>query len=71
MPTVEEFERWLTPQQVADQTRISKQAIHKQLNNHNLRHARTNQGVLIDPAEVEKIKARRARRGSRSDPGEQ
>jgi hypothetical protein len=63
MPTVGEFEKWLTPQQVGDRIGISKQAIHKQLNNHELRHARTNQGVLIDPAEVEKIKARRAGRG--------
>jgi hypothetical protein len=63
MPTVEEFERWLTPQQVGDRTGISKQAIHKQIENHNLRHARTQQGVLIDPCEVEKIKARRAARG--------
>jgi len=63
MPTVEEIEKWLTPQQVADRTGISKQAVHKQLNNHKLRHARTHQGVLIDPDEVEKIKARRAGRG--------
>jgi excisionase family DNA binding protein len=63
MPTVQEFEQWLTPQQVADQTGISKQAIHKQLNNHKLRSARTHQGVLIDPAEVEKIKARRSSAG--------
>ena len=63
MPTVEEFEKWLTPQQVADRIGISKQAIHRQLNNHKLRHARTNQGVLIDPAEVEKIKARRSSAG--------
>ncbi len=63
MPTVEEFERWLTPQQVGDRIGISKQAIHKQIDNHNLRHARTNQGVLIDPAEVERIKARRSSAG--------
>ncbi len=63
MPTVQQFEMWLTPQQVADRTGISKQAIHKQLNNHKLRHARTNQGVLIDPCEVEKIKARRSSTG--------
>jgi excisionase family DNA binding protein len=63
MPTIQEIERWLTPQQVADRTGISKQAIHKQLNNHKLRHARTQQGVLIDPAEVEMIKARRSSAG--------
>jgi hypothetical protein len=63
MPTVGEFEKWLTPQQVGDRIGISKQAIHKQIDNHNLRVARTQQGVLIDPSEVERIKARRAGRG--------
>ncbi len=51
MPTIKEFERWLTAKDVADEFGVSRQYIHRLLENRSLpgRSVKTRLGWLVDP----------------------
>jgi excisionase family DNA binding protein len=51
---LKDLENWLTPGDVAQELGITRQAVHKWLQDGRLRAVKTRQGWLIDPAEVEK-----------------
>ncbi len=62
MPSIKEFETWMTPAGAGRRIGISKQAVHKLLENGRFRAARTNAGWLLDPASVEEYREARAER---------
>ncbi len=47
-----ELENWLTAADVARLRGVSRQAVHKQLNDGKYRTVRTKLGFLVDPASV-------------------
>lgn len=62
MPSMKEFETWLTPSEAGAVIGISRQAVHKRLTRQpggTFRAVRTHFGWLIDPKSVEAFKERR------------
>jgi excisionase family DNA binding protein len=62
MPTLREFEQWLTTSEAASRLGKSPQGIKWMLENQRLRGVRTKLGWLVDPADVEAAKQRNKRR---------
>lgn len=62
MPTVGEFEKWYSATQAGERIGVSRQAVHKMLQNKRLRYADTAIGVLIDPVSVHDMRDMRDRR---------
>ncbi len=60
MPTIHEFEKWLSAGQAAERVGVSRQAIWKAANEKRLRVANTANGILVDPASVAAMIRRRA-----------
>ena len=60
MPSVHEFERWMSAGQAAEEVGVSRQAIWKAANEKRLRVANTANGILVDPVSVEAMVRRRA-----------
>jgi len=62
MPSIREFERWLTTSDAASRLGKSRQGVVWMLENRRLRGARTSLGWLVDPASVEEMASKRAQR---------
>jgi hypothetical protein len=62
MPTIREFERWLTTGQSASKLGKSRQGVVWLLENRRLRGARTALGWLVDPADVQRLAQERRKR---------
>jgi predicted DNA-binding protein (UPF0251 family) len=60
MPSINEFERWLSAGQAAERIGVSRQAVWKMANEKRLRVADTANGILVDPVSVEAMIRRRA-----------
>jgi excisionase family DNA binding protein len=56
MPTLREFEKWLTTGEAASRLGKSPQGIKWMLGARRLRGVRTRLGWLVDPADVERYK---------------
>jgi excisionase family DNA binding protein len=56
---LEELEEWLTPGDAAEVIGVSRQWIHKLLEERRLRSVKTRAGWLIDPADAERVAAER------------
>ncbi len=69
MPTVREFERWLTTGDTASRLSKSRQGVVWMLENRRLRGARTALGWLVDPASVEEMASRQGERKRKEDHG--
>ncbi len=63
MPSVREFERWLTTGDDASRLGKSRQGVVWMLENKRLRGARTALGWLVDPADVERLENERKGKG--------
>lgn len=50
---LKELESWLTPGDVAKREGISRQAVHKRLDNGKYRAVKTRLGWLVDPESIE------------------
>ena len=59
MPTLKEFERWLSTSQAASEMGKTRQGVLWLLENGRLRGVRTQLGWLIDPRAVEDYRRRR------------
>lgn len=57
---LEELEEWLTPGDAAEVIGVSRQWIHKLLEERRLRSVKTRAGWLIDPADAERVAAERS-----------
>jgi len=55
MPSIREFERWLSTGDTASRLGKSRQGVVWMLENRRLRGARTSLGWLVDPASVEEV----------------
>jgi hypothetical protein len=55
MPTLKEFERWLTTSEAASRMGKSRQGVVWMLENARLRGVRTALGWLVDPADTERV----------------
>jgi hypothetical protein len=55
MPTLKEFERWLTTSQAASRIKKTRQGVLWMLENGRLRGVQTQLGWLVDPTAVEKM----------------
>lgn len=66
MPTIKEFESWYTAKDVADEFGVSRQYIHRLLENRSLpgRTVKTRLGWLVDPNDDD-YKRERAKRRAR------
>ncbi len=62
MPSIREFERWLTTGVTASKLGKSRQGIVWMLENRRLRGARTPLGWLVDPASVEEMASKQRER---------
>lgn len=60
MPTIHEFEKWMSAGQAAEEVGVSRQAIWKAANEKRIRVANTANGILVDPASVSAMIRRRA-----------
>jgi hypothetical protein len=60
MPTIHDFEKWLSAGQAAEEVGVSRQAIWKAAKEKRLRVADTANGILVDPASVAAMIRRRA-----------
>ncbi len=60
MPSVHEFEKWMSAGEAAERIGVSRQAIWKAANEKRLRVANTANGILVDPLSVEAMIRRRA-----------
>jgi excisionase family DNA binding protein len=58
MPTLSEFEKWLTTSQAASKLHKSRQGVTWMVENKKLRAVKTQLGWLIDPQAVEAHKER-------------
>ena len=58
---LKEMESWLTPTDVGRRFGVSRQAVHKWLENGKLRAVKTRAGWLIDPDDVERAARERGR----------
>ena len=58
MPTMREFEQWLTTSQAASQLGKSRQGVTWLVENRRLRAVKTQLGWLIDPKAVEEFRGR-------------
>ena len=56
MPTLREFERWLTTSQAASELGRSRQGVLWMLENGRLRSVKTQLGWLVDPEAVERMR---------------
>ena len=63
MPTISEFEKWLTTSQAASKLRKTRQGVTWMLENRKLRAAKTQLGWLIDPKSVEAARREDQKRG--------
>jgi hypothetical protein len=61
MPSIREFEGWLTTGQAASRLDLSRQGVVWLLEHRRLRGARTALGWLCDPQDVERLRRERAR----------
>lgn len=59
MPSIREFERWLTTGATASRLRKSRQGVVWMLENRRLRGVRTPLGWLVDPKDVERVQQER------------
>ncbi len=57
MPSLQEFEKWLTTGQAASELDKSRQGVTLLVENKKLRAVKTNAGWLIDPDSVEVFRA--------------
>jgi excisionase family DNA binding protein len=57
MPSLQEFEKWLTTGQAASELGKSRQGVTWLVENKKLRAVKTNAGWLIDPDSVEVFRA--------------
>lgn len=65
---LEELEEWLTPGDAAEVIGVSRQWVHKLLEERRLRSVKTRAGWLIDPADAERVReARRQRVGTEGE----
>ena len=64
MPTLKEFERWLTTSEAASRMGKSRQGVVWMLENGRLRGVRTALGWLVDPEAVEGLEGRDRGRAS-------
>ena len=55
MVTLKELEYWLTPAEAGQLMGMSKQGVHKRLEQKTLRAVKTHQGWLIDPADARRV----------------
>ncbi len=62
MPSIREFERWLTTGDTASRLGKSRQGVVWMLENRRLRGARTPLGWLVDPANVEEMARKQGER---------
>jgi predicted DNA-binding protein (UPF0251 family) len=60
MPSVHDFEQWMSAGQAAERIGVSRQAIWKAANEKRIRVANTANGILVDPSSVEAMIRRRA-----------
>ncbi len=60
MPTIHEFERWMSAGQAAERIGVSRQAVWKMAREKRIRVADTANGILVDPASVSAMIRRRA-----------
>jgi len=60
VPTIREFEQWLTTGDAASKLGMSRQGVVWLLQNRRLRGVRTALGWLCDPADVERLAQERA-----------
>jgi len=58
MPTLGEFEKWLTTGQAASRLRKSRQGVTWMIENRRLRAVKTQLGYLVDPASVEALRSK-------------
>ena len=63
MPTLTEFEKWLTTGDSASRLGKSRQGVVWLLENRRLRGVRTALGWLVDPADVERYAREQTKRG--------
>ena len=63
MPTISEFEKWLTTSQAASKLGKTRQGVTWMLENRKLRAAKTQLGWLIDPKSVEAARREDQKRG--------
>ncbi len=61
MPSIREFERWLTTGDTASRLGKSRQGVVWMLENKRLRGARTALGWLVDPKDVERLAEQRGK----------
>jgi hypothetical protein len=61
VPTIREFEQWITTGDAASRLGKSRQGVVWMLENRKLRGARTALGWLCDPADVERLRRERVR----------
>lgn len=63
MPSMREFETWITPTEAGRELGMSKQGVYYLMETRPkaLRVVRTHQGTLIDPASVDRYAAQRRR----------
>lgn len=61
MPSIQEFERWLTTSGTASRLGKSRQGVVWMLENRRLRGARTPLGWLVDPKDVERFAREQAK----------
>lgn len=62
MPTLAEFERWITTGHTASRLGASRQGVVWMLENRKLRGVRTALGWLVDPKDVERLARERQRK---------
>ncbi len=55
-----DLEKWLTTAEAGEVIGISKQAVHKRFEARTLRGVRTKLGLLIDPADADRVAGERA-----------
>jgi hypothetical protein len=58
MPTLSEFEKWLTTSQTASRLGKSRQGVTWMIENRKLRAVKTQLGWLVDPAAVEESRTK-------------
>jgi predicted DNA-binding protein (UPF0251 family) len=59
MPSVHEFEKWMSAGQAAERIGVSRQAVWKMAGEKRIRVANTANGILVDPVSVEAMIRRR------------
>jgi hypothetical protein len=60
MPSIADFEKWMSAGEAAERIGVSRQAVWKMANEKRIRVANTANGILVDPLSVEAMIRRRA-----------